>query len=363
VLSVALSRDGARALSGSDDQTVKLWDTATGQLVHTLEGRAGLPLSVQFLSDGTRALSAGLDDAISWVPTLRLWDAGTGKLIRSTRLEGVADMTPSPDGLRMAVSGRGHTFELLDTLTGEVIRTFEGHADVVKGVAFSSDGALALSASKDTIGPGKLTAWLAKVPAQKSLIVLDACESGASEAFRSGDRAHETVMAQLEHATGRNTIAAAPAGKAAYEGYNGHGVLTYAILEALNRPDGAPAQPVSVFGIAQHISLQVPAITQRTFGTRQQPRFIPTGDDFSLGLRQAVLKDLPVLMTPTAPTHINPKVIRVFKDSGGKGGVTVQLQPFTPVAVVSSARGWAQVARDGKILGHVQERGLRKLAQ
>jgi uncharacterized caspase-like protein len=107
---------------------------------------------------------------------------------------------------------------------------------------------------KDAIGPGKLAAWLAKVPAQKSLIVLDACDSGASEAFRSGDRAHETVMAQLEHATGRNTIAAAPAGKAAYEGYNGHGVLTYAILEALNRPDGAPAQPVSVFGIAQHIS-------------------------------------------------------------------------------------------------------------
>jgi WD40 repeat protein len=216
---------------------------------------------------------------------------------------------------------------------------------------------------KDAIGPGKLAAWLAKVPAQKSLIVLDACESGASDAFRSGDRAHETVMAQLEHATGRNTIAAAPAGKAAYEGYNGHGVLTYAILEALNRPDGAPAQPVSVFGIAQHISLQVPAITQRTFGIRQQPRFIPTGDDFSLGLRQAVLKDLPALMIPTAPTHINPKVIRVFKDSGGKGGVTLQLQPFTPVAVVRSAGGWAQIARDGKILGYVQERGLQKLAQ
>jgi hypothetical protein len=118
-----------------------------------------------------------------------------------------------------------------------------------------------------------------------------------------------------------------------------------------------------VFGIAQHISLQVPAITQRTFGIRQQPRFIPTGDDFSLGLRQAVLKDLPALMIPTAPTHINPKVIRVFKDSGGKGGVTLQLQPFTPVAVVRSAGGWAQIARDGKILGYVQERGLQKLAQ
>ncbi len=38
---------------------------------------------------------------------------------------------------------------------------------------------------------------------------------------------------------------------------------------------------------------KVPAITQSTFGIRQQPRFRPTGDDFSLGLSQAVLKDLP----------------------------------------------------------------------
>ena len=83
---------------------------------------------------------------------------------------------------------------------------------------------------KNAIGPGKLRDWLAKVPADKSLIVLDACESGASEAFRGGDRIHETVIAHLQHATGRNTIAAAPAGKAAYEGYKEHGVLTYAIL-------------------------------------------------------------------------------------------------------------------------------------
>ena len=87
---------------------------------------------------------------------------------------------------------------------------------------------------------------MAKIPAQKSLVVLDACEAGASEAFRGGDRERETVMAQLEHATGRNIIAAAPAGKAAYEGYQGHGVLTYAILEALHRPEGAVADTVDI---------------------------------------------------------------------------------------------------------------------
>lgn len=212
---------------------------------------------------------------------------------------------------------------------------------------------------KNGIGSDKWRDWQAKIPAEKSLIVLDACESGANEMFRSGDRAHETVMAQLEHATGRNTIAAAPPGKAAYEGYNGHGVLTYALLEALHRPEGAPAQPVTVYGIAAHISLQVPAISQRAFGVRQQPRFTPTGDDFSLGVRQAVLKG-PAAPIPIAPTHITREALKVFKDAGGKGGVVQQLDRFTLVTLVKSERGWAQIAREGKALGYVPESKLQK---
>jgi hypothetical protein len=74
---------------------------------------------------------------------------------------------------------------------------------------------------EDAIGPGKLGQWLAKVLAQESLIVLDACESGASDALRGGDRTHETMMAQLEHATGTNTISAAPAGQGRLRGLQG----------------------------------------------------------------------------------------------------------------------------------------------
>jgi hypothetical protein len=41
--------------------------------------------------------------------------------------------------------------------------------------------------------------------------------------------------------------AAAPASKVTYEGYRGHGVLTYAFLEALNKVEGAPEETVFVF--------------------------------------------------------------------------------------------------------------------
>jgi hypothetical protein len=203
------------------------------------------------------------------------------------------------------------------------------------------------------------------VPAEKSLIVLDACESGAGEDFRGGDRERETVMAQLEYATGRNYITAAPAGKAAYEAASlGHGVLTYAILEALHRPKGAAADPVSVFGIAAHISRQVPAISQRAFGIRQQPRFTPSGDDFPLGLRTAVLKDAPISISiPTAPTHVNTARLKVYKEATCRGSVLQELQPFTPLALIQSKRGCAEVAEDGKVIGYVPERRLQKLAR
>ena len=147
-----------------------------------------------------------------------------------------------------------------------------------------------------------------------------------------------TGRCRLEYATGRNYIAAAPAGKAAYEGHNGHGVLIYAILEALHRPEGGTADPVSVFGIAAYIGRKVPAISQRTFGIRQQPRLTPTGEDFPLGLRAAVLKDAPILI-PTAPTHITRVPLRVFKEAGGKGGVVQRLKGSALVRVVKSERG------------------------
>ena len=176
--------------------------------------------------------------------------------------------------------------------------------------------------------------------------------------------ATETVMAQLEHATGRNIIAAAPAGKAAYEGYKGHGVLTYAILEALHRPEGVGADTVDVYGLAAHVSRQVPAISQRAFGLRQQPRFTPTGDNFPLGVRAAVLAPVSNdLAIPAAPTHVNTELLKVFKQHGGKGGVALQLPPFTTVTLIKSERGWAHVARDGKALGYVPEVKLQKLAQ
>jgi len=76
--------------------------------------------------------------------------------------------------------------------------------------------------------------WLAQITASKKVLILDTCESAAAAGLvRGRERERQTAMDQLQHATGDNLIAAAR--QAAYEGYRGHGVLTYTILEALTK--------------------------------------------------------------------------------------------------------------------------------
>ena len=155
VFSVAFSPDGKTALSGSRDKTLKLWDISTGKEIRTFEGHTNLVFSVAFSPDGKTALlgSRWEYDDYYYDPgrgTLKLWDISTGKEIQT--FEGhtncVLSVAFSPDG-KTALSGSNNTLKLWDISTGKEIRIFRGHRDGVYSVAFSPDGKTALSGSWD----------------------------------------------------------------------------------------------------------------------------------------------------------------------------------------------------------------------
>ena len=132
-------------LSGSGDKTLKLWDAASGRLIRTFEGHSGGVVSVAFSPDGTRVLSG------SWDKTLKLWDAASGQLIRTFEGHsgGVGSVAFSPDGTRVLSGSDDKTLKLWDAASGQLIRTFEGHSGGVYSVAFSPDGTRVLSGSGD----------------------------------------------------------------------------------------------------------------------------------------------------------------------------------------------------------------------
>jgi WD40 repeat protein len=145
VTSVAFAPDGARVLSGSDDSTIKLWDTATGALIRTFEGHSKEVNSVAFSPDGALVLSGSSDKSI------KLWDTATGALIRTFEghLVAVQSVTFSPDGALVLSGSSDKSIKLWDTATGALIRTLDGHSKSVHSVAFSPDSRLLLSGSYD----------------------------------------------------------------------------------------------------------------------------------------------------------------------------------------------------------------------
>ena len=64
---MAFSPDGKRIVSGSWDDTIKVWDTKTGQLLGTLKGHTDGVNGVAFSPNGTRIVSGGDDK------TVKIW--------------------------------------------------------------------------------------------------------------------------------------------------------------------------------------------------------------------------------------------------------------------------------------------------
>ena len=141
VFGVAVTPDGRRAVSASQDKTLKVWDLASGVLERTLEGHSGGVNGVAVTPEGRQAVSA------SWDHTLKVWDLASGSLERT--LEGhsdaVAAVAITPDG-RQAVSASGdRTLKVWDLASGSLERTLEGHSDVVNAVAITPAGRPAVS--------------------------------------------------------------------------------------------------------------------------------------------------------------------------------------------------------------------------
>ncbi|KAF7333346.1 WD40 repeat-like protein [Mycena venus] len=181
VTSVSFSSDGTRIASGSEDNTVRIWNAETCALVagpcehpasvtavHVSPNASGSidttdvtdpcrghVTSVHFSPDRTRVVSGSTDH------TLCIWNAQTGALIvgpfgRCTEkgpdghAGGVTSVHFSPDGSRVAFGSWDKTIRIWNVQTGTLVAgPFTGHTDVVCSVNFSPNGKQVASGSAD----------------------------------------------------------------------------------------------------------------------------------------------------------------------------------------------------------------------
>jgi WD40 repeat protein len=145
VLSVAWSPDGTHLASGSADETVRIWDTDTGECTAILTGHNSWARSVAWSPHGTHLASGGHDK------TVRIWDTHTGECTATLtgHNDRVQSVAWSPHGTHLASGSHDETVRIWDTHTGECTATLTGHNDRVQSVAWSPDGTHLASGSDD----------------------------------------------------------------------------------------------------------------------------------------------------------------------------------------------------------------------
>ncbi|MDM8523209.1 DUF1566 domain-containing protein [Desulfococcaceae bacterium HSG8] len=150
--SVRFSPDDRLVLSLKNSGMI-LWDVFFGANIRTFEGDYRETFRfISFSSDSRYIMSAGLDKK-----TLNIWDADSGKEVRSFRVcpdnsdSNIESAAFSPDG-RYALTGMS-SGELMmwDTDSGKGIRSFGNHPNGVTAVALSPDSKYALSRDRDSL--------------------------------------------------------------------------------------------------------------------------------------------------------------------------------------------------------------------
>lgn len=146
IADAAYSPDGGLVATAGHDGMVRLWDVGTGRLIRRMGGHEGEVSSVSFSPDGRALVSAGVDGTAR----VRLSDSGNAPVL-ITHGGVLHSAEYSPDATRIITAGADKTAQIWDASTGQRITLLREHSDEVMAATYSQNGRLIATASKDKL--------------------------------------------------------------------------------------------------------------------------------------------------------------------------------------------------------------------
>jgi len=144
VLSVDITPDGKTAITGSNDNTAKIWDLQTGKTIKTLKDHQRSIYSVNITPDAKMAITGSYKEVC-------LWDVGTGELLKKLfgHVNNVVGVALSADGSIAITVSEDRTICLWDVETGDSLKPKERHQGAVYDLVVENNGKTAITGSSD----------------------------------------------------------------------------------------------------------------------------------------------------------------------------------------------------------------------
>ncbi|XP_044096803.1 dynein assembly factor with WDR repeat domains 1 isoform X2 [Neovison vison] len=143
---VALNKSGSCFITGSYDRTCKVWDTASGEELHTLEGHRNVVYAIAFNNPYGDKIATG-----SFDKTCKLWSVETGKCYHTFRghTAEIVCLSFNPQSTLVATGSMDTTAKLWDIQSGEEVFTLTGHSAEIISLSFNTSGKRIITGSFD----------------------------------------------------------------------------------------------------------------------------------------------------------------------------------------------------------------------